>query len=128
MTRRGVLAVAVAALVLVAGCDNERRAISRDDLPHLSDTPAEVVHLGDDGFDVDEIQVTTSDLVEFVNSGTVDHGVRTADSAIDTGPLLPGESTVVLFDDASTYQITDVADEAHVMTVVATAPAEATTG
>ncbi len=121
MNRRILLALA-AVLLLLAGCDSDRRAISRDDLPQLSTTPAAVVHLGDDGFDTDHIEVTTSDLVEFVNTGTAEHGVRTADSKIDTGPLLPGESTVVLFDDAATYEITDVSDQAHTMTVVASVP------
>ncbi len=119
MTRRVLLAGA-ALLFLLTGCDSERRAISRDDLPEVSTTPAAVVHLGDDGFDVGRIEVTTSDLVEFVNTGRAEHGVRTADSGIDTGPLLPGESTVVLFDDAATYEIIDVNDDTHTMTVMAT--------
>ena len=121
--RRCALLGLAALLFLIAGCDSERRAISRDDLPDVSTTPAVVVHLGDDGFDRDHIDVTTADLVQFVNTGTGEHGVRTADSGIDTGPLQPGESTVVLFDAAATYELTDVNDAGHSMTVVAAASA-----
>lgn len=115
--------VALAALVLaLAGCDSERRAISRDDLPDVPQEPTVVVELDDDGFDVDELEITTEDLVEFVNTGDDDHGVRTGDFRIDTGLLLPGESTFVVFDEEDRYDVVDVADDGHTLTVSATEP------
>lgn len=113
----------VVCIVALAGCDSERRAISRDDLPEVPSEPTETVELGDDGFDVDEVEVTTQDLVEFVNTGDDDHGIRTSSSSIDTGLLFPGESTLVMFDQPDRYELFDVADDAHTMTVLVAEPA-----
>lgn len=116
----------LAVLVLVTGlgltaCDADRRAISRDDLPDVPAEPDHVVDLGDDGFSVEELEVHTDELVEFRIEGDDDHGVR-ADTRIDTGLLFPGESTFVIFDEADTYEVVDVADDDHTMTVIATDP------
>lgn len=111
----------VAGALAIAGCDADRRAISRDDLPEVPAEPDHVVDLGDDGFSVDELEVGTDELVEFRNVGDDDHGIR-ADTRIDTGLLLPGESTFVIFDQADTYEVVDVADDDHVTTVEATDP------
>lgn len=120
MTRRfAAVAVALAGVLLLGACDDERRAISRDDLPDVPDEPTQVVEMSDDGFDPDELTVTTDDLVEFRNVGDDDHGVRTQGSIIDTGLLLPGESTEIIFDRPDRYEITDVGDEDNTMTVVA---------
>lgn len=119
MTVRLAAAV-VACIVALAGCDSDRRAISRDDLPDVPTEPTETVELGDDGFGVGELEVTTRDLVEFVNTGDEDHGIRTADSSIDTGLLFAGESTLVLFDEPDRYELVDVADDDHTMTVLVT--------
>ena len=114
----GVIVVAVA----LAGCDDERRAISRDDLPDVPSEPTEVVEIGDDGFDTDELVITTEDLVEFRNVGDDDHGIRTEDSRIDTGLLFPGESTLVIFDEPDRYEVIDVADDDATMVVIAEPP------
>lgn len=119
--RRVIVGLAVA--VILAACDSERRAISRDDLPEVPSEATAVVEIGDGGFDTRELDVSTEDLVEFVNAGDDEHGIRTSDSSIDTGLLLPGESTFVMFDEPAEYELFDVADETHSMTVVATAPA-----
>ena len=112
----------VAALGLLAGaCDSDRRAISRDDLPDVPAEPDHVVDLGDDGFDTDELEVTTAQLVEFRIVGEDDHGIR-ADTRIDTGLLFPGESTFVIFDEPGTYEVVDVTDEDQVL-VVESSPA-----
>lgn len=121
MTIRGAAAGLVLALA-VAGCDSDRRAISRDDLPEVPQEPSVVVEITERGFDSPEIEVRTDELVEFVNAGDDEHGLRTSDSSIDTGLLLPGESTYVMFDEAAEYDLFDVADDDHTMTVVATAP------
>lgn len=121
MTIRLATAV-IACVVVLAGCDSERRAISRDDLPEVPSEPTETVELGDDGFGVDELEVTTRDLVEFVNTGDDDHGIRTSSSSIDTGLLFPGESTLVMFDEPDRYELFDVADDDHTMTVLVTEP------
>lgn len=113
--------VAGALALAVAGCDADRRAISRDDLPDVSSHPDHVVDLDDDGFSVDRLEVGTDELVEFRIGGDDDHGVR-ADTRIDTGLLFPGESTFVIFDEADTYEVVDVADDDHTMTVEATDP------
>lgn len=124
MTTRAAIA-GVAIILAVSACDSDRQAISRDDLPDVPEEATVVVEIGDTGFDTDEIDVTTDDLVEFVNAGDAEHGVRTADSSIDSGPLLPGESTFVLFDQPATYEVLDVTDESHTMTVVAVDPSPA---
>ncbi len=112
---RTVAALVVPAL-LAAGCSSDRRAISRDDLPEVPDEPTHVVVLDDDGFDVDELDVTTEDLVEFRIEGDDDHGIR-ADVRIDTGLLLPGEATLVVFDEPGRYEVVDVTDEDQVLVV-----------
>ena len=58
-----------------------------------------------------------------MNTGDDPHGVRTDDYSIDTGLLLPGESTYVIFDKEQRYELVDVADDDRAMTVVATEPA-----
>lgn len=117
---RIALALALAAPALALGaCDDERRAISRDDLPEVPAEPSEVVDIGDDGFGTDEVTVTTDELVEFRNVGDEEHGVRTDDSRIDTGLLRPGESTQIVFDQPDRYQLHDVADDTATMVVVA---------
>ncbi|MDE0804692.1 MAG: hypothetical protein OSA99_15390 [Acidimicrobiales bacterium] len=108
---RAITATLLALALAGVGCDSDRRAISRDDLP---DVPAEAtvsVELGDDGFDVEELQLTTADLVEFRVVGDENHGVRTDDYTIDTGPLFPGESTDVIFDKPGRYVVIDTADD-----------------
>ena len=119
MTVRRLLVLVVAVSVALAACDEDRRAISRDDLPDVPEEPTEVVDLGDDGFDIDELVITTEDLVEFRNVGDDDHGVRTDDFRIDTGLLFPGESTLVIFDEPGRYEVIDVADEEATMVVIA---------
>lgn len=121
MTVRSALA-GVAIVLALAGCDSDRRAISRDDLPSVPREPTVTVEMGDGGFDPSELEVSTEDLVEFSNIGDGDHGIRTEDSSIDTGLLHPGESTFVVFDEAAVYELLDVADDSHTMTVVARAP------
>ncbi len=122
--RRSLLVLALATMVTLAGCDSDRRAISRDDLPDVPRTAAVVVEMGDDGFTVDEItvdevEVGTEELVEFVNVGEEDHGIRTEESTIDTGLIFPGESTFVIFDTEGSYELFDVADSEVTMTVTA---------
>lgn len=119
MIRRTVLLAALGAVTVLGACDSERRAISREDLPEVPEEPTHVVELDDDGFDTEELTVTTADLVEFRNVGDDEHGVRTENSVIDTGPLLPGERTHVVFDEPGTYELFDVADDTATMTVTA---------
>ena len=114
-TARALL-LAVSVGVALTGCDSDRRAISRDDLPEVPADPDHVVELGDDGFDVDELEVTTGELVEFRIVGDDDHGIR-ADTRIDTGVLFPGESTFVIFDEPGAYEVVDVTDEDQVLQV-----------
>jgi plastocyanin len=122
VSRRAALA-GVACLLVLGACDSDRRAISRDDLPEVSAEPAQVVEVDDRGFDADSIEVRTDELVQFVNAGDEEHGVRTGDARIDTGLLLPGETTYVVFDEARRYDLVDVADRDHTLTVIATEPA-----
>jgi plastocyanin len=117
--RRTSLVLLLAGVAVLAGCDADRRAISRDDLPDVPAEPTETVELDDAGFGTDELEVSTEDLVEFRNSGDADHGVRTDDHRIDTGLLLPGESTFVVFDEPGRYEILDVADDEATMVVIA---------
>ncbi|MFP5576762.1 MAG: hypothetical protein ACLGIZ_00835 [Acidimicrobiia bacterium] len=114
--RRSATGLALATLVLLAGCDSDRRAISRDDLPDVPSEPDHVVVLGDAGFDADALEVLNTDLVEFRITGEDDHGIR-ADTRIDTGLLFPGESTFVIFDQPGTYEVVDVTDEDQVLQV-----------
>ena len=124
--RRLAPAVLVVALALGGGaCDSDRRAISRDDLPDVPSEPDHVVELGDDGFSVDELDVTTDELVEFRITGEDDHGIR-ADTRIDTGLLFPGESTFVIFSEPGPYEVVDVTDEDQVLEVTAVEAPEAT--
>ena len=116
MRARALVAVLALVAVAGAGCDSERRAISRDDLPDVPAEPDHVVELGDDGFDVDELEVTVDELVEFRITGKDDHGIR-ADTRIDTGLLFPGESTFVIFSEAGTYEVEDITDDRQVLVV-----------
>jgi hypothetical protein len=120
--RRPALAAALALLLaLGTACDSERRAISRDDLPDVPSEPDHVVVLGDDGFDLDQLEVTTEQLVEFQIVGEDDHGIR-ADTRIDTGLLFPGESTFVIFSEPGTYEVVDVTDDDQILIVESVEP------
>lgn len=110
------MAVVLLALLGLA-CDSERRAISRDDLPEVPSEPALVVEIGDGGFDPGSIEVSPSDLVEFRNVDDAPHGIRTDNRDIDTGPLLPGESTHVVFDRPGETLVIDTEDATHTMSV-----------
>ncbi len=124
MLTRRLVPLLVLAAVITAGCDSDRRAISRDDLPDVPAEPDHVVVLDDDGFDIDELVVMTDELVEFQIEGEDDHGIR-ADTRIDTGLLFPGESTFVIFDEAGTYEVVDSTDDQQVLAVESlTAPPE----
>lgn len=126
-TRTAVLAL-LASMMLLAACDEDRRAISRDDLPDVPAEPTVSIEIDDDGFSEDTLEVTTLDLVEFRNVGEADHGVRTDDYAIDTGPLFPDEFTLVVFDEPGEYTIVDTEDDDASMTVtVSEGPAPAST-
>lgn len=116
MARRAVVLFVAGTALLLTGCDSDRRAISRDDLPDVPSEPDHVVELGDDGFDIDELEVLASDLVEFRIVGEDDHGIR-ADTRIDTGLLFPGESTFVIFDEPGEYEVVDVTDEDQMLLV-----------
>ncbi len=121
--RSGLAAALTTAALLGTACDSDRRAISRDDLPDVPAEPDHVVELGDDGFDVDELEVLSTDLVEFRIVGDDDHGIR-ADTRIDTGLLFPGESTFVIFDQPGDYEVVDVTDEDQQLQVTAVADPE----
>ena len=116
VARRAVVLFVAGTALLLTGCDSDRRAISRDDLPDVPSEPDHVVDLGDDGFDIDELEVLASDLVEFRIVGEDDHGIR-ADTRIDTGLLFPGESTFVIFDEPGEYEVVDVTDEDQMLLV-----------
>ena len=121
--RAALAVVLVATALLGTACDSDRRAISRDDLPDVPSEPDHVVALGDDGFDVDELEVLNTDLVEFRIVGDDDHGIR-ADTRIDTGLLFPGESTFVIFDQPGDYEVVDVTDEDQQLQVTSVADPE----
>ena len=125
MRSRRAAGVAFGALLLLtsAACDSDRRAISRDDLPDVPSEPDHVVELDDDGFDVEELEVLATDLVEFRITGDDDHGIR-AGTRIDTGLLLSGESTFVIFSAAGTYEVVDLTDEEQVLVVESAAVPE----
>jgi len=114
--RGGTAALALLLAVAGAACNSDRRAISRDDLPDVPSEPDHVVDLDDDGFSVEELDVTTAQLVEFRIGGQDDHGIR-ADTRIDTGLLFPGESTFVIFSEPGDYEVVDVTDEDQVLQV-----------
>lgn len=121
MRTRLVAALAAASLV-VAACDSDRRAISRDELPDLPDQADHLVVLDADGFDPERLEVLTTDLIEVRVEGDDSRGIQTEDRSIDTGLLLPGESTFVVFDEEASYTINDSADGAHVLEIIAVSP------
>ncbi len=118
MRRIRVTATVVAAAFVLAGCDSDRRAISRDDLPAVPDEPQHVVEIDATGFDPDTLDVRTDELVELQNVGRDEIRVH-AGARLDTGALLPGETTIVVFDDPGIYELElDDADDRLVVTSV----------
>lgn len=120
--RTACLVAAVLVGLVLTSCDSDRRAISRDDLPNVPADPTVEVELGATGFDQEELEITTDDLVEFRNVDDENHGVRTEDYAIDTGPLFPDEFTLIIFDEPGRYTVVDTEDDESTMTVVVNAP------
>lgn len=114
-----VLTVVVVALLALAGCDEDRRAISRDDLPDVPEEPTFTVELSDNGFEPEELSVTTLDLIEFqISDGT--HGIRTEDHSIDTGPLFDEETTLIMLTEPGEVELFDTEDDGRSMTVTVT--------
>lgn len=119
MNRPSLFLVIVAVVaVLLGACDDERRTISRDDLPPVPDQATIVVQLSDDGFEPDSLTATVDDLIAFEITGR--HGVRTQDHRIDTGTLLDGETTLVMLPEAGDYELVDTEDPSSTMTVTIT--------
>ena len=106
------LVLALVAALGLAGCDSERRAISRDDLPEVPAEPDHVVTLDDDGFDLDELEVLTTDLVEFQVEGDEPRVMRLAAQG-------PGEATFVIFDQEDRYIVSDSVDSDHMLVIEA---------
>lgn len=120
--RAALLALVLTLGVTAAGCDSDRRAVSRDALPDVPAEPDHVVVLDSSGFDPDELEVGTDELIEIRIEGDEPRGIRTEEHEIDTGMLLPGETTSVIFDEEARYVVTDLADDDHTMVVEARAP------
>ena len=92
-----------------AGCSDDRRALSPDDLPGRPVAVIEVT-VSDGGFATptdDTVRVGDSIAIT-VAGGPVT--VRSDDLPLDTGPLLDGESVLVAFDEPGRFAFTTTAD------------------
>lgn len=99
----GALAVVVAGVWLGA-CDDQRRAISADDLPPPPEPVVEFV--------VDADGIRPAEAGPFAPGATIRivvdvDSVRITDDELplDTGELLDGESVLVAFDDPGIYEL-----------------------
>lgn len=98
----GLVTVAVAALALltIAACS--------DDVPGNADiydqAPVSVatVSLARGGFDPSSVTIDVGDAVTFANDTSTDQRIVGDDDELDTGTLEPGETTLVVFNEAGT--------------------------
>lgn len=95
--------LALGALVLGA-CDDERRAVSRENLPAVADPVATVV-VGAT-IDPDSVAVTVGDSILIVAERTV--RLQSETGAYDTATLLPGDRTIIRFTEAGTATLREV--------------------
>lgn len=105
--RRGLGAgtVLVVLALATAGCDDDRRAISRDDLADVDTEPERTLVVDDDGFRPAAIEVEVGTLLAVTNEGGDVHDVRS--EPFDTGQLEPGDVTYVVVSEIGRFTVTD---------------------
>ncbi len=119
--RIATIVVAVVAALALASCGDDA------DIPSTSDVDASVpvssatVKITSAGFDPDSVSVPAGEAVTFSNDDDRDHRVVADDDSFDTGAIKPGESTVVLFNEAGTVKYSDTLDPSNTGQVEVTA-------
>jgi plastocyanin len=105
-----IVTVAAVSAVAMASCSDDA------DIPSTSDVNASVpvstatVKITSEGFDPDSATVQAGEAVTFENDDDQDHRVVADDDTFNTGTMKPGESTVVLFNEAGTVKYADALD------------------
>ncbi|HUW02990.1 MAG TPA: cupredoxin domain-containing protein [Acidimicrobiales bacterium] len=99
--------ILVVTALLGASCDSGRRDPGPDLLDEVDVQPAVTVEVSDDGFDPTTLSVEAGEAFEVVNKGDDPHSFVIDDPIIDTGPLFPGESSVIVLTTPGTVQAHD---------------------
>jgi plastocyanin len=99
--------ILMATALLGAACDSGRRDPGPDLLDEVDVQPAVTIEVSDDGFDPATLSVEVGEAFEVVNNGDDPHSFVIDDPVVDTGPLLPGESSVIVLTTSGTVQARD---------------------
>lgn len=105
---RPLLPAVLLAAVLVTGCSEDRRFPTAEDLPEVDFTPDHVVTVDAGGFEPDELTVRSGEVVLLVNEGDGRHSFS-AEKRLETGPMEPGEETVVVLEAPGEIEYVDQA-------------------
>lgn len=123
MRRLGVL---VGSVALLAACvDPKPSSPTAEDLRDIDLSPDHTVTVDEDGFHPASLEITSGEVVLFVNEGTERHSF-TAEERFDTGRMEPGDETTVVLTDPGEIPYRDLEDPAHeaTLTIVPDASAE----
>jgi plastocyanin len=105
--RRGIVLAGLSVAVLLgAGCSEDRRSPTAEELRGGDTTPDHVIRVDGDGFEPDDLTVGPGDIVEVVNDGDDVHSLSSG-SRVDTGAMEPGESVTLILREAGEIEFTD---------------------
>ena len=122
----GRVALLVGSVALLAACvDPKPSSPTADDLRDIDLSPDHTVTVDEDGFHPASLEITSGEVVLFVNEGTERHSF-TAEEHFDTGHMEPGDETTVVLTDPGEIPYRDLEDPAHeaTLTIVPDASAE----
>lgn len=112
-----VVGALLAAAGLTAGCgdpDPGRTPGPNDGAGLEFDVDARIT-VDDDGFDPPTLQVQMFDTIEVTNAGDEPHGLQA--DLVDTGRMLPGETTTLFVDRPGTIEYLDPQAPDHTGTI-----------
>jgi hypothetical protein len=112
------LAALLLAIALVGGaCDSGRRSPGPELLDEVDVEPELTVEIDDAGFEPTTLSIEEGEAFEVRNTGEESHGFLIDDPYVDTGLLLPGESSVIVLTTPGAVEATDSENPDAMLTI-----------
>jgi hypothetical protein len=105
VSRAAVVALSVVAAFVSTGCSDEVAEPGPHDGASLVFTTRFTISIDEDAVAPNSLKVKVGEAIGVINNGTRAHGLTSG--TIDTGTLLPGESTVVYLNEPGTINAYD---------------------
>lgn len=111
------LAFLAGSVALLAACvDPKPSSPTAEDLRDIDLSPDHTVTVDEDGFHPASLEITSGEVVLFVNEGTERHSF-TAEERFDTGRLEPGDDVTVVLTEPGEIPYRDLEDPDHAATL-----------